>query len=155
MISVKRWCNDEVNNHPDPKETSTFPFQRKSWWRSLEAWKRVTSLCFMWITSSATFWSVNLSASDLLPGNRHLNLVILGIMHIPSLLLGLVFGRFCSRKATLSFFFLGGCVCFLASFLSQFVGGLTADHQAVFWLTIVGRLYSSLLCWTVVTAFTF
>ena len=116
----------------------TPPSKGKSWWRSLEIWKRLTSLCFMWVTATATFWSINLSASDLLPGNRHLNLVILGLMHIPSLLLGLVFGRFCTRKLTLTFFFVGGCACFLASFLSQLIGGLQADHNAVFWLTIVG-----------------
>ena len=113
--------------------------QRKPWWRSAELWKRLTALCFLWVTSTATFWSVNLSASDLFPGNRFLNLVILGVMHVPSLLLGLVFGRFCTRRLTLTFFFLGGCVCFLASFLAQLVGGLTPEDDEIFWLTIVGE----------------
>ena len=129
----------ETHYHPPPS-FSTSLSQQKPWWRSWETWQRLLVTGFMWVTATASFWSVNLSASDLLPGNRYLNLVILGLMHFPSIILGIIFGRFCTRKVTLFFFFLGGGFSFGASFLSQLVGGLNADHDAVFWLTILGTV---------------
>ena len=49
-------CGPPINLPPQSP-----PQPRKRWWRSLELWKRLMILCFAWVTSTATFWSINLS----------------------------------------------------------------------------------------------
>jgi len=114
----------------------------KKTWKSFELWKRICTLAFLYMTATSTFWSVNLASSDLLPGNRFVNFIILGLLHLPVVVLSCLFGRFFNRRITQWIFIIGTMICITSSFVLQVEFNLTKADAAIFWLTMFARFFS-------------